>query len=100
MQAQVGLSIVLGEVFPIEVVARTAHRYTGDFFVKIKDDTSGIHVDLMPRTEDVPTDGVERRFHNDLLDDLLRDKVRTQTAELHTVLAEAALRQARPRAIG
>lgn len=99
MQAQVGLSIALGEVFPIEVVARTAHRYTDNYFVEINDDAGAIRVDLIPRTEDVPTDGVEHRFRNDLLDDLLREKVRVQTAELHAVLAEAALRQARPRAI-
>jgi His-Xaa-Ser system protein HxsD len=100
MQAPVGLSIVLGKVFPIEVVARTAHRYTDNYFVEINDDSGVIRVGLMPRIEDAPTDGIEHRFRNDLLDDLLREKVRTQTAELHTVLAEAALRQARPRATG
>lgn len=97
MQAPVSLSIVLGKVFPIEVVARTAHRYTDNYFVKVNDDAGVIRVDLMSRIEDAPTDGVENRFRNDLLDDLLREKVRIQTAELHTVLAEAALRQTHPR---
>lgn len=98
MQAQGGLSIILGELFPIEVVARTAHRYTDNYFVELNDVVGGIRVDLMPQTEDVPTDGVEDRFRNDLLDDLLRERVRIQTADLHAVLAGAALRQAQPRA--
>jgi hypothetical protein len=85
-------------VFPIEVVTRTAHRYTYNYFVDIND-AGGIRVDLMLRADDVPTDGVERRFRNDLLDNLLREKMRIETAELHTVLTEAALRQAHPRAI-
>ena len=99
MEADKAFYIALGNMFPADVVARTAHRYTGDFFVEINAEPYGIQVRLTPQREDVQVDGTEQRFRNDLLDDLLREKVRVQTAELHAVLAQAALRQAQPRTV-
>jgi len=100
MEAHEAFNIALGDIFSRDVIARTAHRYTGDFFVEINAEAAGIQVRLMPKRGDVPIDGIEQHFRNDLLDDLLRERVRVQTAELHTVLAQAALRQAQPRTAG
>lgn len=99
MEAHEAFNIALGDVFSIDVVARTAHRYTGDYFVEINSEAAGIQVRLIPIRGDVQIDDIERRFRNDLLDDLLRERVRSQTAELHVVLTQAALRQAQPRTV-
>ena len=99
MEAHEAFNIALGDAFLKEVVTRTAHRSTGDFFVEINDEAAGIQVRLVPKRGDVRIDDIERHFRNDLLDDLLRERVRAQTAELHTVLAQAALRQAQPRTV-
>ena len=99
MEAHEAFNIALGDVFTRDVVARTAHRYTGDFFVEINAEAAGIQVRLVPKKGGVSIDDIERHFRNDLLDDLLRERVRTQTAELHVVLAQAALRQAQPRTV-
>lgn len=78
------------EVFSIDVVARTAHRYSGEYFVRVDAAGAELHVTLTPRrSEAIPTD-LEARFRTDLLDDRLRAHVEAQTGELKALLTRAA----------
>lgn len=83
-------------LFSSDVVARTAHRYTGDYYVELSCLASTHRVRLTPRRPDVLTHQLLQRFHTDACDDRLRERVWQQTGELHTVLIRAALLQASP----
>ena len=87
-------------LFSDEVVARTAHRYTGQFHVALRTEGADVLAVLTPlEGNELPTD-VAGRFQNDALDENLRVLVRTETHELHTQLITAALREATPRLPG
>lgn len=90
------IEIVLdGDLFSVDVVARTAHRYTGDYFVEIVS-TTPVMVRLKPKTDNINFHLLAERFRNDALDELLRERIRLETSELHTALVRAALTQATP----
>lgn len=84
-------------IFSPDVIARTAQRYTADYFVEVNALADGIEVHLTTRREAVDTEHLAQRFRNDALDDRLRAAVAAQTAELQTVLVQAALSEAQPR---
>lgn len=91
------IEIVLnGGLFSVDVIARTAHRYTGDYFVETVSTTSDVLVRLTPKTDSLSFHLLAERFRNDALDERLRERVRTETSELHTALVRAALHQAAP----
>jgi His-Xaa-Ser system protein HxsD len=91
------IEIVLdGGLFSVDVIARTAHRYTGDYFVETVSTPSGALVRLTPKTDSLSFHLLAERFRNDALDERLRERVRTETSELHTALIRAALQQATP----
>lgn len=81
-------------IFGEEVVARTAHRYTSDFFARIRADGSQWIVSLTPRLDDARVDRLSERFETDALDEYLRERIRAQTQDIHTALVGAALREA------
>ncbi|MGO4220780.1 hypothetical protein AB4Y64_02785 [Lysobacter sp. TAF61] len=85
-----------GGIFSTEVVARTAHRYTGTFFVQVTSEPSGISASLTPKDETTDVRNLWERFHNDALDERLRERVRDETRELHNALVQVALREAKP----
>lgn len=87
-------------LFSADVLARTAHRYTGHFFVDLACSDNGYRVTLIPKREDIATSDVEGCFRNDALDERLRERIRAETADLHVSLTQAALRQAGPRESG
>lgn len=84
-------------LFSVDVLARTAHRYTDHFFVDLICSDSGHTVTLTSKREDVGTINIEGRFRNDALDERLRERIRAETSDLHVSLAQAALRQTSPR---
>ncbi len=89
------IEIVLdGSLFSVDVIACTAHRYTGDYFVETVSTTSDVLVRLTPKTGNVSSHLLAERFRNDALDERLRERVRTETSELHTALVRVALQQA------
>lgn len=91
------IEIVLdGGLFSADVVARTAHRYTGDYFVETLSAPSGLLVRLTPKKDSDNSYRLAERFRNDALDERLRERIRTETADLHTALVRAALHQALP----
>jgi His-Xaa-Ser system protein HxsD len=91
------IEIVLdGELFSGDVAARAAHRYTGDYYTETVSTPAGALVRLTPKTDNVSTDLLAERFRNDALDERLRERIRTETSELHTALVRAALQQATP----
>lgn len=91
------IEIVLdGGLFSVDVIARTAHRYTGDYFVETVSTPSGALVRLMPKTASTSSHLLAERFRNDALDERLRELVRAETGELHTALVRAALLQTAP----
>lgn len=83
-------------LFSSDVVARTAHRYSAEYYVELAVDGAVHRVRLTPRRSDVKTDHLLKRFHTDACDDRLRERVWQQTGELYTVLMRAALIQASP----
>ncbi|WDS34757.1 hypothetical protein [Pseudoxanthomonas sp.] len=87
-------------LFSDEVIARTAHRYTGQFQVALRVDGADVLVVLTPLDgSELPAD-VAGRFQNDALDENLRALVRVETREIHQQLITAALREAAPRQPG
>lgn len=89
------IEIILdGELFSVDVVARTAHRYTGDYYVETVCTPASASIRLTPKTERVNSDLLAERFRNDSLDERLRERIRAETGELHTALVLAALQQA------
>jgi His-Xaa-Ser system protein HxsD len=88
--------ILDGGLFSAEVAARAAHRYTGDYYVETVSTSAGALIRLTPKTDNVSTDLLAERFRNDALDERLRERIRTETGELHTTLVRAALQQATP----
>lgn len=91
------IEIVLdGGLFSVDVIACTAHRYSGDYFVETVSTTSDVLVRLTPKTDNVSSHLLAERFRNDALDERLRERVRTETGELHAALVRAALQQAAP----
>jgi His-Xaa-Ser system protein HxsD len=83
-------------VFEPDVIASAAHRYTNEFFVELLLASAPQRVLLTPMHDRVDVDRLALRFQNDLLDEHLRARIRIQTAELHLVLVQAALREASP----
>jgi His-Xaa-Ser system protein HxsD len=84
-------------LFTPDVIARTAHRYTGDFFVDVAVSSGAIVVRLTPKQDSASAEDVVRRFRNDALDDRLRAQVREQTGDVQIALLQAAFRAAKPR---
>ncbi len=80
-------------LFSDDVVARTAHRYTSDFFARIRVEDSLWVVNLAPKSDAACTDRLSERFETDALDECLRERIRAQTQDIHTALVEAALRE-------
>jgi His-Xaa-Ser system protein HxsD len=86
------------ELFAIDVAARTAHRYTADYYVDLRADVGEIFVRLTPKgAASVDSNELAQRFRNDALDDRLRALVAQQTGDLQAALLRAALTEAQPR---
>jgi His-Xaa-Ser system protein HxsD len=85
-----------GAIFSNDVAARTGHRYTRDYFVEVESDPSGPIVRLTPRATGVEPKQLTEQFRNDALDELLRERVRSETSYLQTILIQAAMRLATP----
>lgn len=79
------------EVFSADAVTRAAHRYTGEFFVRLESSGSDLLVCLAPRSDDADASSLAERLRNDVLDEQLRAHVRRETSELHTALVNAAM---------
>ena len=86
-----------GELFSADVVARTAHRYTNDYFVEVRPEAQGYSVLLTPQSPGAEDTILPHRFRNDALDERLRERVRDETRDLQDTLIQAALREAKPR---
>ena len=87
-----------GRLFSDDTIARAAHRYTGEWSVRLARDGDVIRASFTPLREEANAAGLAARFDNDLLDERLREHVRAETLALHAALLEAALRQAAPAA--
>ncbi len=83
-------------LFGDEVIARTAHRYTGDFYVDIEFDGNAALIRLSPKTDVVDLHRLQERFRNAALDEKLREHVRNETSDLQLLLINAALHESAP----
>lgn len=82
-------------LYSVEVVARAAHRYTGQMNMVLEIQNDGLAVVFSALDgEFLPAD-LAARFSRDLLDERLRASVRAETAGLQQELIRAALLQAR-----
>lgn len=85
------------QFFDADVIARTAYRYSGDFYVSVRTAAPSHVVTLKPRTPDVDTADLAARFQTDACDDRLRAQVALQTGDLQRQLMRAALESALPK---
>lgn len=83
-------------LFSADVVARTAYRYTVDFYTTVETDESSVVVRLVPRSRTVDVNHISERFQTDALDERMREQIRAETTDLHAALVQAALSQALP----
>lgn len=83
-------------LFDIDTAMRAAHRYSGEHYVEIESADGRIVIRLMPKDGCKPEGDLKQRFENDLLDELVRDRIRRETQEIHIALVRAALREASP----
>ena len=82
------------ELFPELAVLQTCHRYSGAYFVELA--SSGRLWEItMRRMDGLEMDAdLPARFKNDALDDVLRSRIREQTAGVTELLLTAALSSA------
>lgn len=85
-----------GGLFSVDAVTRAAHRYTADYYTDIATHPDGFTIRMTPVSSEVDTRHLAERFRNDALDEQLRERIRAQTNDLHTLLVDAALSRARP----
>lgn len=83
-------------LFSADVLARTAHRYSGDYFVDLSSAGASLVVRLQPKAGVALDPMLSARFRNDALDDRLRAQVSSQTSDLQATLIHAALSEAWP----
>jgi His-Xaa-Ser system protein HxsD len=79
------------EIFSGEVVARTAHRFSGRYQIEIISTATTFRVTLLSKGEPENAQEVASAFRNEALDERLRESTRTQTSDLQAVLLRAAL---------
>lgn len=78
-------------LYSTDAVMRAAHRYTHDFFVALEAVDAQIMVRLTPKQDGLDISQIPQRLQNDVLDEQLREKVRSETSALQATLAQAAL---------
>ena len=88
------LEVLLDDLFKFDQVVAAAHRYSGDYFISVKRTADGLSVCFQPKCVRTTTEGIERSFRNDLLDEALRASVAIRTKDIQQALVEAALSQA------
>lgn len=86
-----------GELFSADVVTRTAHRYTDEYFVEVKPRAQGYSILLTPQSTGTESTTLPQRIRNDALDERIRERVRDETRDLQNTLIKIALREANPR---
>lgn len=89
-----------GKVFSADTVVRATHRYSADYYTDIASTNDGFSVRLTPKSDETDTSGLSHQFRNDVLDEQLRESVRTQTQGLQETLVQAALLKAKPEPSG
>jgi len=77
-------------IFSEEAILRAAHRHSGLFGVDIQVAAENIIVRLTPFGGQARCDDLASRFRNDALDEVLRERIRAETSDLHAALVEAA----------
>ena len=88
------------ELFSRDVVVRVAHRYTGLFTVTLDSTPTHWRISIAPLGALSGLEDIRNRVLRDALDENLRESVRNQTAGLHSVLIDTALRGTKPAATG
>ncbi|HBK45501.1 MAG TPA: hypothetical protein DDZ67_03525 [Xanthomonadaceae bacterium] len=88
--------VVDRRLYSDEVVARAAHRYTGQMNVALTIQGDGLAVVFSALGGGPLPADLSVRFSRDLLDERLRALVRAETAGLQQDLIRAALLQAQP----
>lgn len=81
-------------LFSDDVIARTAHRYSNDYFIDLQVDGDTTIVRLTAKVNSGDQGELPARFRNDALDERLRQIVRDETSDLQLTLIRAALNEA------
>jgi len=76
-----------------DVISRTAHRYSNDFFIEIQVENGATIIRLTSKNDVGDQSLIPERFQNDALDERLREIVRKETSELQMILVKAALNE-------
>lgn len=78
-------------LFSADAVTRAAHRYTHDFFVALEAVDAQVLVRLTPKQDGLDISQISERLQNDVLDEQLRERIRSETSALQATLTQAAL---------
>ncbi len=81
-------------VYTLEVVLKSAYRFTGRCYLHLQQSGSVVEVRMRPKQEQVDPDVPVREFFNDLLDQRLRGVLASETAEVRNLIMAHALSRA------
>ena len=79
-------------VYPLDIVLRTCHRFTGEFYLHaqfVEDHV--VEVTFLEKDGDRTSDEIPGRFLNELLDQSLRARVAEETHEVRNLILAHAL---------
>lgn len=83
-------SIVLSlSVYSLNVIKKAAYKFSAEFsvnFEKIDDDTMKVYFDFNPSINDENKDEIIHQFHNELLDQDLREIVFKETENVRNLI--------------
>ncbi|MDM4772931.1 His-Xaa-Ser system protein HxsD [Solimonas sp. SE-A11] len=85
-----------GSMYSLAAIQRTAHRFTGQFWIEISRRDDGFAVALKPRAQATNTDSLRQEFFTALLDESLREQILDQTREIRDTLVRKAFMGAQP----
>jgi His-Xaa-Ser system protein HxsD len=79
-------------IYPLPILQTTAHRFTSDYFVDIKQlSQESAIVTLNSKSRSTTHEDLEGEFKNCLLDDRLRERVTSETRAIRELLVKKAL---------
>ena len=89
------IAVINSQIFPKEVIYKTAYSFIDNFFVLLdKDKLGNILVKLRKKEGKCDRDIIEGEFHNELLNQLIRLQVYEQTKNLREMIVMKALFEA------
>ncbi|MBI5425740.1 MAG: His-Xaa-Ser system protein HxsD [Opitutae bacterium] len=81
------------QVHTMESICRTAYRFSGRAFIRLRKTEAGLKVGLEPKLSTEDASVLAKEFENDLLDQRLRSIVAAETSGIRDLILAHALSQ-------